>query len=141
MKKSVYKTSEQEVILVISTTNGPNITNQKALVHSSFLQVYYIAIYLVLGGILSGKRRFSAIVQSPLYIHFAQEVSAMSCTARCHCCLVEKFAQNITNKFILLVLHKNNFGCLTVLRRILYSKTYNSSLYMSRLQFVTLYHH
>ena len=62
MQKSVNKSSDKEVILVTSTTNGPNITNQKANLLSTFLQVYSIAIYLVVWGISFTKRHFSASV-------------------------------------------------------------------------------
>ena len=55
--------SHEEVILVISTTNGPNITFQKEFGSSTLLQVHFIAIYLAVQGILNTKCRFSASVQ------------------------------------------------------------------------------
>ena len=47
VSKSVTKQSHKEVILANSTTNGHNITILKSNLPSTYLQVYYIAIYLV----------------------------------------------------------------------------------------------
>ena len=44
VQKSAKSRSDQKVILVISTTNGPNITNQKELSTSINLQVHFIAM-------------------------------------------------------------------------------------------------
>ena len=43
VQKSVNKSSDKEVILVISTTNGPNITYQKSEKRSKVSQVHFIA--------------------------------------------------------------------------------------------------
>ena len=42
--KSVIMSSYEELILVISTANGPNITYQKAKKRSKVLQVHFIAM-------------------------------------------------------------------------------------------------
>ena len=55
--------SHEEVILVISSTNEPNITFQKEFGSSTLLQVHLIGIYLAVRGILNTKRHFSVSVQ------------------------------------------------------------------------------